>query len=137
MPNTTKTMRTWAKHAKDLNIARSANRAGYDQLLVLIDCITDSVSDLERNPYSALLDLAMQYASDWEEANEPLVDSSSPRDALEFWMDQHGARQKDLERAGVAAQPTLSKILAGDRGISKGIAKRLGDYFEVSAAEFL
>ena len=137
MLNTTKLMRTWAKHADDLNITRPSNRAEHEALLGLIDTITDSVEDLERNPYSALLDLAMQYASDWEDLNEPLPASISPRDALEFWMDQRGVSQKELERAGVADQPTLSKILAGDRGISKRVARRLGDYFQVSPLEFL
>jgi HTH-type transcriptional regulator / antitoxin HigA len=137
MLNTTKTMQTWAQHATELNIARPTTRAEYERLLELIETITDSVDDLERNPYSALLDLVMQYAHDWEDIHEPLPTSSTPRDALAFWMDQHGMTQKDLERAGVADQPTLSKILAGEREISKTVAKKLGEYFKVSPAEFL
>jgi HTH-type transcriptional regulator / antitoxin HigA len=132
-----KTMTIWAKHADDLNITRPSNRAEYERMLKLIECITDSVDDLERHPYTALLDLAMTYANDWEDANEPLPDSSNPRDALEFWMDQQQVSQKDLERAGVADQPTISKILKGERAISKTVAKRLGQHFGVSTLEFL
>jgi antitoxin component HigA of HigAB toxin-antitoxin module len=132
-----KTMTVWAKHADDLNIIRPANRAEYERLLKLIERITDSVNDLEYHPYTALLDLAMTYANDWEDTNEPLPDSSTPRDALEFWMDQQQVSQKDLERAGVADQPTISKILKGERAISKRVAKRLGEHFGVSALEFL
>ena len=94
------------------------------------------VDDLEQNPYSALLDLAMHYAGLWEDEHELLVDSSTPKDVLEFWMDQHNTTQKDLERAGVADQPTISK-LKGEHGISKSIAKGLGTYFKISPAEFL
>jgi plasmid maintenance system antidote protein VapI len=42
-----------------------------------------------------------------------------------------------LERAGVVAQSTLSQILAGKRGASKGTAKKLGAFFGVSSAVFL
>jgi plasmid maintenance system antidote protein VapI len=40
-------------------------------------------------------------------------------------------------RAGVVAQSTLSQILAGKRGVSKGTAKKLGAFFGVSSAVFL
>ena len=79
----------------------------------------------------------MHYAGLWEDEHELLVDSSTPKDVLEFWMDQHSTTQKDLERAGVADQPTISKILKGEHGISKSIAKGLGTYFKISPAEFL
>ena len=133
----TKTMTVWAKHADELNIIRPVNRAEYERLLKLIERITDNVDDLEHHPYTGLLDLAMTYANDWEDANEPLPDSSNPKDALEFWMDQQQVSQKDLERAGVADQPTISKILKGERAISKTVAKRLGEHFGVSTLEFL
>jgi plasmid maintenance system antidote protein VapI len=42
-----------------------------------------------------------------------------------------------LERAGVVAQSTLSQILAGKRGVSKGTAKKLGAFFGVSSTVFL
>ena len=72
-------MTVWAKHADELNITRPINRAEYERLLKLIERITDSVDDLEHHPYIALLDLAITYANDWEDANEPLPDSSTPR----------------------------------------------------------
>jgi HTH-type transcriptional regulator / antitoxin HigA len=137
MLNTTKTMTVWAKHANQLNITPPTSKLEYEKLLELIEQITDTVDDLEQNPYSALLDLAMHYASLWEDEHEVITDVGTPKDVLEFWMDQHKTMQKDLERAGVADQPTISKILKGERGISKSIAKALGTYFKVSPAEFL
>jgi HTH-type transcriptional regulator / antitoxin HigA len=138
MLNPTKTMTVWAKHANQLNITPPTTELEYENLLELIEQITDTVDDLEQNPYSALLDLAMHYASLWEDEHEVITDDvGTPRDVLEFWMDQHNTTQKDLERAGVADQPTISKILKGERGISKSIAKALGTYFKVSPAEFL
>jgi plasmid maintenance system antidote protein VapI len=50
---------------------------------------------------------------------------------------QHHANQVQLEKAGVVAQSTLSQILAGKRGISKGVAKKLGVFFGVSSVVFL
>jgi HTH-type transcriptional regulator/antitoxin HigA len=137
MLNTTKTMTVWAKHANQLNITAPTSELEYEKLLELIKQITDTVDDLEHNPYSALLDLAMHYASLWEDEHEIITDAGTPKDVLEFWMDQHNTTQKDLERAGVADQPTISKILKGERGISKSIAKALGAYFKISPAKFL
>jgi plasmid maintenance system antidote protein VapI len=48
-----------------------------------------------------------------------------------------GATQAQLERVGVVAQSTLSQILVGKRGASKGTAKKLGAFFGVSNAVFL
>ncbi len=138
MLNTTKIMTVWAKYFNQLELKQPSTQLEYEQLLELITQITNTVDDLEQNPYSALLDLAMHYASLWEDEHEPMQnDASTPRDALEFWMDQHGTTQKDLERAGVGDQPTISKILKGERSISKRVAKALGIYFQVSPIEFL
>lgn len=130
--------RVWQRNAEVLNtIARPRTEEDYAALIALIEHLTDSVDDLERNPYSALLEIAVTYADEWEASQPSFEDASTPRDALEYLMQQHGATQKDLERAGVAAQPVISKILSGEREISKAVAKKLAAHFGVSVNVFL
>jgi antitoxin component HigA of HigAB toxin-antitoxin module len=127
MLNVTKITNVWAKNSAVLNhISRPKIEADYLELIDLIEHITDTVDDLENNPYIALLDIAMTYANEWE-----------PRETLAFLMQQHDLTQKDLERLGIASQPVLSKILKGERAISKTVAQKLGAYFNVKPSSFL
>ena len=138
MLNVTKITNVWARNASVLNhIARPKNEAEYLELIELIEHITDTVDDLENNPYSALLDIAMTYADEWENEHVQLEDTSTPRDVLEFLIEQHGVTQKDLERVGIASQPVISKILKGERAISKAVAKKLAAYFAVNVSMFV
>lgn len=130
--------RVWQRNAEVLNtIARPRTEEDYADLIALIEHLTDAVDDLERNPYSALLEIAVTYADEWEASHPSFEDTSTPRDVLAFLMEQHGATQKDLERAGVAAQPVISKVLSGEREISKAVAKRLAAHFGVNSGVFL
>ena len=123
-------------HSQFLNVQRPQNQLEYEHLLELIDALTNK-PEPEQLLLSGLIDLAMNYASDFEDAHNPLPDSSQPKDALLFWMEQQNVTQSDLERAGVAKQPDLSKVLSGQRQISKGMAKKLAGFFGVSPADFL
>ena len=138
MLNVTKITNVWARNASVLNhITRPQNEAEYLELIELIEHITDMVDDLENNPYSALLDIAVTYADEWENEHVQLEDSSTPRDVLEFLIEQHALTQKDLERAGIASQPVISKILKGERAISKAVAKKLAAHFAVNVSMFV
>jgi HTH-type transcriptional regulator/antitoxin HigA len=52
-------------------------------------------------------------------------------------MEEHGLSQNQLASEGIADQGNLSNILAGDREISKSLAKRLAARFKVPADLFL
>jgi formate dehydrogenase maturation protein FdhE len=57
----------WSRNATVLNqLARPKTEAEYLRLIALITYITDVVVDLEDNPYSALLEIAITYADEWE-----------------------------------------------------------------------
>jgi HTH-type transcriptional regulator / antitoxin HigA len=90
-----------------------------------------------QGPYSMLLDTAMTYASDWEDANSPAMPDSDPTNVLRALMDAQDLRQADLIQAGVIDQPSLSRVLRGERSISKAMAARLGAFFKVSPGLFL
>ncbi len=128
---------TWKRHAEVLNIQRPSSEAEYDALIELIEGIFNVAgSNPERSPYSTLLDIASTYAHDWEEQHHVIPDAS-PVQVLEYLMEEHSVTQADLVRAGITDQPTLSRILNGQRGISKAIAKRLAAHFKLATELFL
>ncbi len=138
MLDVTKITDMWAKNSAVLNhINRPKTQADYLELIDLIEHITDTVDDLENNPYLGLLGIAMTYADEWEETHVRLEDSTTPRETLAFLMQQHELTQKDLERLGIASQPVLSKILKGKREVSKTVAQKLAVYFNVKPSSFL
>lgn len=88
--------------------------------------------------WSPLIDLIGRYMLEWENANDPWARAqATPRDVLASLMRDRSVNQVDLETAGVVAQSTLSQILSGKRGISKGVAKKLGEFFGVPVSAFL
>ena len=62
---------------------------------------------------------------------------TDPVNVLRALMESHDLRQTDLVQAGVIDQPSLSRILRGERSISKSMAVQLAGYFKVSASIFL
>jgi antitoxin component HigA of HigAB toxin-antitoxin module len=56
---------------------------------------------------------------------------------LEELMRERNVSQKDLERAGIASQPVISKILKGEQAISKAVAKKLAVHFAVDVSMFV
>ena len=69
------------------------------------------------------------------EKRQATTSEAEPRTVLRYLMAEHGLRQADL--ADVASQGTISDILAGRRGVSKALAKKLAARFHVSVAVFV
>ena len=110
----------------------------YERLRVFLNNLTD-LYNCNQEPYASLFDLIALYMHEWELDNEPeqKLDHLEPSERLAFLMQRRGVSQYALDKAGVAHQSTLSQILAGERGISKEVAKRLAAYFGVSVEVFL
>ena len=66
----------------------------------------------------------------WEDTHE-VIPESSPAELLAYLMEEHSLKQADLEQ--MVDQSTLSKILRGERAISKRLARG----FRVSVEAFL
>ena len=79
----------------------------------------------------ALFDILSAYMTDWENKNLEFP-KGKPEDILRHLMQEYDVSQTDLEREGIASQSQLSNILAGRRGISKELAKRLAVRFGMS-----
>ena len=116
-------------------VGRPQTEREYRELLEVLDTLTERY-DCNAAPYASLFDLLAVYAQQWEAANE-LLPSAAPHEMLAFYMEQQGLSQSQLEQEGIADQSTLSKILRAKRGISKALAKKLGQRFKVDPAVFL
>jgi HTH-type transcriptional regulator / antitoxin HigA len=84
--------------------------------------------------YSALFHLLAEKILAWEEENIPMPEVT-PQQTLRFLMQQHQLKQTDL--SALVDQSTLSKILRGEREISKALAKGLARYFKTNIEVFL
>jgi len=81
-----------------------------------------------------LADLLTLLIEDFEEKHYSLP-KSSPLAVIEFLMDQHGLKQKDL--VDVFGTPSIvSEVLNGKRGLNKEQIRRLSERFGVSPEMF-
>jgi HTH-type transcriptional regulator/antitoxin HigA len=84
---------------------------------------------------TSLLKLLAVLIEDYEQKRYPLEDAS-PLDALKELMRARDMQPKDLWPV-FGSKGIASEVLNGKRGISKEIARRLGDTFHVSPAVFI
>lgn len=127
-----------AFHAATGGIKRPATEEEYLALHALADELTNRYNCNEE-PYAALFDLIAAYLHEWELEHEPGLKNPDvpPHRVLAFLMEQRGVSQYQLTKEGIVDQGNLSKILKGEREISKGLAKKLAEHFKVSAELFL
>lgn len=119
-------------------VKRPETEADYEALLALADDLT-SLYNCNTEPYGSLFDLIAGYMHEWELENEPELKNPqvAPHRMLAHYMEQRGVTQAQLVKDLNISQGNLSSTLAGKRGISKGTAKKLADYFGVSVEMFV
>ncbi len=108
--------------------------AEYEAADALLNDISDRMSSSDDRQYINLFRLLAARIQAWEDEHEPLP-SSTPHELLAFLLEQHQLRQSDL--SNIVDQSTLSKILRGERGISKRLAFALSERFGLPVAAFL
>ena len=83
----------------------------------------------------AALDLMVRLIQDYEATHFPLSDPS-PHEMLVYLMDQRSLKQADLLPV-FKSRGYASDVINGKRAISKAHARRLAEFFKVSADLFL
>ena len=136
MISTSKVIHTWEAFAsvgqQFLNpISSEAEFVAAEELL---DEITDRMDSANDPRYVGLFRILAERVSAWEEEHVSIPDAP-PHQVLKFLMEQHQLRQIDLKE--FVDQSTLSKILRGEREISKRLAKNLAARFSVPIELFL
>ena len=81
------------------------------------------------------LDLMVRLIQDYEREHHPLADPS-PNEMLAYLMEKRGLRQADLVPI-IKSRGYVSDIINGKRAISKAHARKLAEFFKVSADLFI
>ncbi len=124
----------WTSFRKLAGVTSVRTESDYERASAIIAALLEIVGDNIEHPLADVLDYFADQVEKYEAEHFPLPDAS-PREVLNFLMEQHGLKQEDL--ADCAPQSRISDILTGRRSISKQIAKRLGARFHVHADVFL
>ncbi len=126
---------TWALLQTQAHLLPIRSVADYRQMVRLADVLADNLDETDRDsPLMSLFDIVTDLIELWESRHVE-IPHAEPREVLRHLMTEHGLRQKDL--LDVASQTLLSDILSGRRAISKTVAKKLAERFQVDAALFL
>lgn len=126
---------TWALLQAQAHLRPIRSVADYRQMVRLADVLADNLDEGDHNnPLMSLFDIVTDLIELWE-SNHVEIPDVEPREVLRHLMAEHGFRQKDL--LDVASQTLLSDILSGRRAISKTVAKKLAERFQVDVAVFL
>jgi HTH-type transcriptional regulator / antitoxin HigA len=83
----------------------------------------------------AVLSLLVHLIERFEEKAYPIGDTS-PAEMIAFLLEQRGLKPVALAEI-LGSRGRVSEILAAKRSISKEQAKRLGEFFHISAAAFI
>ena len=110
------------------------NEAEYEQLVELLDEITDIVRDDEAHPLAKMMDVIGVLIEDYEDEHisEPEGD---PISVLKHFMEEFDLKQTDLLELG--SQGVVSEILSGKRDLNLRQVKALSERFKVPASVFI
>ena len=125
---------TWSAFDRIAHLRPIRNDAEYDRAVALMNRLVDVVGDDEKHALAGLLDLVGDLVGDYD-AEHFAIEAVAPREALRQLMEENKLKQTDLE--AIVPQGNLSAILAGKREISRELAKKLAERFNVSVSVFI
>lgn len=106
----------------------------YNQLVELLDELTDIVRDDESHPLANLMDVVGVLIETYENEHVP-EPASDPIAVLKYFMEEYDLKQKDLAELG--SQGVVSEILSGKRELNIRQIKALSERFKVPASVFI
>jgi len=106
----------------------------YEQLVSLLDEITDIVRDDENHPLANFMDVLGVLIENYEAEHIP-APKSDPISVLKYFMAEYDLKQKDLPELG--SQGVVSEILSGKRELNIRQIKALSERFQVSESVFI
>jgi len=105
-----------------------------NQFMRLADYLIDQTQGNETHPLMGLLDIVGTLIADYEQRHIPEPEGT-PIGCLQYLMQEHGLKQKDLTELG--SPGVVSEILSGKRELNKRQIKALSQRFGCSPAVFL
>ena len=127
-------LQAWMPFKKLVGVIQIRSEDEYRHVCAMVEALLAEIGDEESHPLADVLDFLSDQIKEYEDARYPIPDAE-PREVLRFLMEQHGLKQEDL--ADCAPQSRISDILNGKRPVSKAIAKKLAERFNVSAGLFI
>ena len=110
------------------------NEDEYEQLVDLLDELTDIVRDDETHPLANLMDVVGVLIAAYE--NETIPEpASDPVSVLKHFMEEYDLGWKDLVELG--GPEIVSEILSGKRELNVKQIRALSDRFHVPASVFV
>ena len=106
----------------------------YEQLVALLDEITDIVRDDEAHPLAKMMDVIGVLIEDYEDEYIP-EPQGDPISMLKYFMEEYQLKQPDLSELG--SQGIVSEILNGKRDLNLEQVKALSKRFKVPASVFI
>jgi HTH-type transcriptional regulator/antitoxin HigA len=115
--------------------------ADYEAALALVEQLLDAADDTAHEPLNGLIGLLSNAIKSYENSDKSLVKfeteattSSADVTLLRLLMDQHKLSLKDFPEIG--DKTLLSRILRGERNLTKEHIKKLAARFSISPALF-
>jgi len=110
------------------------SEAEYEQLVELLDEITDIVRDDEAHPLAKMMDVIGVLIEDYEDEHIPEPEGD-PISVLKHFMEEYEIKQVNLPELG--SQGVVSEILNGKRDLNLRQVKVLSERFKVPATVFI
>jgi HTH-type transcriptional regulator/antitoxin HigA len=111
-----------------------ANDEEFDRMVAQLEALSIPERDLPPEE-EALSNLLEKLIADYDDRAYAIPDGK-PHEMIRYLMEQRGLKQADLVPL-IGSRSQVSDMVTGKRGISKAQAKRLGEFFHVSAALFI
>ena len=113
----------------------------YEMALELVESLFDEAEDSPVDPLNAVITMLSEAISQYESRDREMLAfeieaSAGPSDLamLRLLMDQHGLGMADLPEIG--SKSMVSRVLSGERSLSKKHIKALSERFEIDPGLF-
>jgi HTH-type transcriptional regulator / antitoxin HigA len=113
---------------------KRTHRAALAMLNEMMGLGDDRMSRDEED-FARVLGLLLREYEQTQAHTKPLADIS-PRELLQFLMDENGLKQIDIARV-IGYKSHVSAFLSGTRGLSASEARKLGEFFSMDPRAFL
>ncbi|MDF1756815.1 MAG: helix-turn-helix domain-containing protein [Legionellaceae bacterium] len=127
------TIKYWQKITPLVHVPK--NDTEYNKLNALLGRLLDEIEGDESHYLISLVDTIDTMIQTYDNDQHSSDIKGSAIDALEFLMEQHNLKQRDL--SDIASQGVISEILNGRRDLNVKQIKKLADKFHVSPDVFI
>ena len=127
-------LKAWIPFREAIGFTSIQSAKDFAKATKVLDQLLDIVGNDENHPLAGVLYYVGDQVEAYENEHFPIPDAK-PADALRFLMEQHSLKQSDLSDCMPASR--VSEILSGKREISKAVARKLAERFNMNVSVFI